>query len=61
MSSKLELATGMLAQHIQKTRVASIGEVWQQLNKLLNLTRLGNMSTATSAAELLICHEVFWT
>jgi GT2 family glycosyltransferase len=28
-------------QHIQKTRVASIGEIWQQLNKLLIPTKSG--------------------
>ena len=28
-------------QHIQKTRVTSIGEVWQQLDKRLNITKLG--------------------
>ncbi|HEY8038126.1 MAG TPA: glycosyltransferase family 2 protein, partial [Methylobacter sp.] len=28
-------------QHIQKTRSASISEVWQQLDKRLNMTKLG--------------------
>jgi GT2 family glycosyltransferase len=28
-------------QHIQKTRSASIGEIWQQLDKRLNITKLG--------------------
>ena len=32
-------------QHIQKTRIASIGEIWRQLNKQMSSTKIGRKQT----------------